>query len=165
MTATMVGCATPGGARSAVVEGPPNTPSPSAPTTTTIDESDISCDTMLTAEAAAELHSRALEPAEKAWSQFGFRPPGAAAECPWGRPGDSTAQVFYAWAALDAQHAQSFLDLVQANGYRVEPGVRGSWVQAPPELEGGGALAILVTVEWVAYAPSREQIDDIVWTR
>jgi hypothetical protein len=125
----------------------------------------IDCDAMLTPAVAAELRSRGLEPVAKAWSQFGFTPTAPAVECPWGGEGATASSAFYAWARLQPGQQQQFVSLVIANGYTVELSDRGTWIVTPPELAGGGALEALITADWVAFAGTRDDIDDIVWAR
>jgi hypothetical protein len=133
---------------------------PEWPTTETID-----CDSMLDAAVDAELRERGLVPAPKDWTQFGFTPTLAAVECPWGVAGSTAIQAYYAWAQFEPGQSEAFVTLVTDNGYAVEESDRGTWLVIPAELEGGGEIAALITEDWVAFANSREQIEDIEWAR
>lgn len=157
---------TPTSSESATSAQPTPTPSASpAPDAAWPTSETISCDAMLSPDIDATLRARGLSPAPKEWTQFGFQATGAALECPWGQPGSTVSDAFYAWARFEPGQADQFIASVLANDYRIEQSERGSWVITPPDLASGGTIAILATPEWVAFAPTRDQIDDIVWAR
>jgi hypothetical protein len=118
---------------------------------------------MLAPEVDAALRQQGSVPAPRAWTQFGFVPTQAAVECPWGSPGETVSDAYYAWARLAPGESDQFVALVLDNGYAIEESARGTWLVTPPELAGGGEGATLITADWVAFAGSREEIDDIVW--
>lgn len=141
---------------------------PTASSTAGIDRpsiQEIDCDSMLDPAIAEGLRAQGLSPAPKSWSQFGFEPTAAALECPWGDAGSTASSVFYAWAALEDGQDEEFITLALENGYLAEQTAQETWITAPPEAAGGGEIATLVTPEWVAFADTRSQIRDIVWTR
>jgi hypothetical protein len=125
---------------------------------------DISCDTMLVPAVDEQLRAEGLTPAPKRWTQFGFTPTGAALECPWGTPDSMHSERYYAWAELNSGERETFIALVEQNGYRTEDGADGIWVLAPDD-GYPGPEGFLISDEWVVIADTREQIEDIVWVR
>lgn len=150
---------------------PPESPSPSSepsaqPTETPIElptVDTIGCDTMLEPLFDEALRSVRLQPAAKPWTQFGFEPSLAAIECPWGYEGQMHSATYYAWSALAEGEREQFLDLTAENGYQVEEDSRGTWIVSPDEAQTE-EIEILVTEDWIAFAPTRELVSVIVWT-
>ena len=153
---------------------PSPTPTPSATATPAAvveppASDNISCDTMLDPAVDARLRAEPLVPYPKEYqrSSFGFVPTGAAISCPWGPPDGlgGPADAYYTWAELLPGDGEIFLALAaEQSGYTTEPAEMGVWVL--PNQEGGGPIGdYLVTDKWVAYAQTRDQITDIVWTR
>ncbi|WP_435749012.1 hypothetical protein [Microbacterium sp. PMB16] len=145
---------------------PSDEPSP-APTDTSVElptAENISCETMLDPLVDRALRATQVIPAGKPWTQFGFEPTGAAIECPWGYEGQPHSVTYYAWAALSDGEAEEFLALTAQNGYTTTEDEQGTWVtddgSTPSEVSG-----ILVTDDWVAFAPEAELIPAILWTR
>ena len=124
----------------------------------------ISCDAMLDPMVDRALRSMQLAPAGKPWTQFGFEPSGAAIECPWGYADQPHAVTYYAWAALGEGEGEKFLALTAENGYTTTEDERGTWVVSP-EGDPDTISGILVTDEWIAFAPTKELISAIIWTR
>lgn len=112
----------------------------------------------------AELRREGLTPAPKPWTQFGFAPTAAALECPWGTPGSMHSDRYYAWAALNPGERDTFIGLVEENGYQTEDHADGTWV-LPPEDGSPHAEGFLITDAWVVITDTREQIADIIWAR
>lgn len=123
----------------------------------------IGCDTMLEPLFDEALRSVRLQPAPKPWTQFGFEPSLAAIECPWGYEGQMHSTTYYAWTALADGEREQFLDLTAENGYQVEEDTRGTWIVSPAEAQTE-EMEILVTEDWIAFAPTRELVSVIVWT-
>lgn len=151
---------------------PTATPSPSAtPSTSAPAEVEwptpetISCDTMIDATAASALRDQGFESFPKEFTQFGFPYTLAALECPWGLPDDYHPHAYYAWAQFAPGERDAFVALVEENNYTLEETERGAWLVERADQPSVDNVAVLVTEEWVAFADSREQIDDIVWTR
>ena len=119
---------------------------------------------MLDPTVDAQLRAEGLTPAPKPWTQFGFNPTAAAVECPWGGADSMHSQRYYAWAALNPGERDTFVGLVEQNGYRTEHTADGTWVLSPgdgsPHADG-----FLITDEWVVITDTREQVDHIVWGR
>lgn len=120
---------------------------------------------MLEPAVDEKLRASGLLPVSKPWTQFGFTPTSAALECPWGEEESTVTQAYYAWARFEPGQRDVFIDLVRDNEYLLEESERGMWLVAPPEAGGRGDPVALITADWVAFADSRDQIDDIVWTR
>lgn len=137
-------------------------PTPTPETRPTTDN--ISCDAMLDPLVDQALRSTQLLPYEKPWTQFGFDPGGAAIECPWGYEGQMESVSYYAWSALAEGEAELFLALTDDNGQMATEDERGTWV-TPIGASPQTVPAILVTDEWIAYAPTPELISAIIWTR
>lgn len=129
----------------------------------------ISCDTMLDPAVDARLRAVPLVPYSKDYqtSSFGFVPSGAAISCPWGPPDSlgGPADAYYTWSELLPGERETFLALAaEQSGYTTEPTEMGVWVL--PNQDGGGPIGdYFVTDDWVAYAQTRDQITDILWTR
>ena len=123
----------------------------------------IGCDTMLEPLFDEALRSVRLQPAPKRWTQFGFEPTLAAIECPWGYEGEMHSATYYAWSALADGEREQFLDLTTANGYGTEDDSRGTWIVSPRE-DPTDQGEVLVTEDWIAFAPTRELVSVIVWT-
>lgn len=123
----------------------------------------ISCESMLEPLVDQTLRSFDLLPFEKSWTQFNFQPTGAAIECPWGVEGSVESATHFSWSALAEGEAEQFLALTAENGYTTTEDEQGTWVISPTTRPENSA--ILVTDEWIAYAPTPELIPAIVWTR
>lgn len=139
----------------------------SEPTNTPVERptvENIGCDAMLDPLVDRALRATQLIAAGKPWTQFGFEPSGAAIECPWGYAEQPHAVTYYAWAALAEGEAEEFLALTRSNGYTTMQDEQGTWVVSP-EGEPDTISGILVTNEWIAFAPTRELVSAIVWTR
>lgn len=136
-------------------------PSPTSGVRPTVDT--ISCESMLDPLVDQKLRSSDLLPFEKPWTQFGFEPTGAAIECPWGVEGSVESATYFAWSALAEGEGEEFLALTAQNGYTTTVDERGTWVMEPAPLPGNSS--ILVTDEWIAIAPTPEDISAIIWTR
>jgi hypothetical protein len=119
---------------------------------------------MLDETADAELRNEGLTPFPREWTQFGFSATLAALECPWGDDQNSETDTYYAWAQFLPGQRDEFVALVLANGYLIEESDRGAWLITPSGRAGGGGGEVLITDGWVAFADTREKIDDIVWT-
>lgn len=150
-------------------EAPPATsptPSEAGPTSDTVERptlEDISCDTMLDPLVDAALRATDLTPAPKPWTQFGFEPSGAAIECPWGYEGGNHSAAYFAWSALSDDEAEQFLKVVEENGYATSEDEAGTWIV--PSDDPNGVEGMLITDEWIAFAPTPELIPAIVWAR
>ncbi len=152
-------------------EAPPATsPTPSeaspGPTSDTVERptlEDISCDTMLDPLVDAALRATDLTPAPKPWTQFGFEPSGAAIECPWGYEGGNHSAAYFAWSAQSDDEAEQFLKVVEENGYATSEDEAGTWIV--PSDDPNGVEGMLITDEWIAFAPTPELIPAIVWAR
>ncbi|MCS3444678.1 hypothetical protein [Microbacterium phyllosphaerae] len=139
------------------------TAEPSAPSAERPTVDSISCDSMLDPEVDRQLRTADLIPFDKPWTQFDFTPTGAAIECPWGVEGSMESSKYFAWAALAEGEGAQFLALTAENGYTTTEDERGTWVVSTDPLPGDSA--ILVTDEWIAYAPTPDDISAILWTR
>ena len=137
-------------------------PEPSAPSPTA---DAIDCESMLTPEADARLRAQGFSPSPKPWTQFNFTPTAPAIECPWAPPGVMEAARYYGWAALNPGEKDSFLALVEENGYSTEETAEGTWLLPLDDGSPRNLGGYLITDDWIAIAPTREEVQDIVWAR
>lgn len=171
------------GACTATDPTPTSSPTPTAPPTATPTPTptatdtpgavelptydNISCDTMLAPEVDARLRAEPLVPYPKPFEQnaYGTSPTGPGIACPWGPPNSpgGMAYAYYTWAAFLPGEREAYLASATQHGHTTEPAESGVWVISDDE-SGGPVGALFVSETWVAYAPSREQIADIVWT-
>ena len=124
----------------------------------------LSCDNMLDPAVDAELRAEGLLPAPKPFTQFNFTVAGPALECPWGGPDDVHSEAYYVWAAFAPGDRDAFMAVTAEHDYLAEESAEGTWVVYAGDA-GPDDPAILVTEEWIAMAPSREKIGDILLTR
>lgn len=156
---------------------PTITPTPSAtPTVTAEPEAaepqqptieNISCDTMLDPAVDARLRAEGLVPAPKYDMTFGVDITGAHIACPWGTPGTLHSQAMYTFTVVTPTERAQYLAAAEENDYVAEHTTDGAWLtwENPYGGPGPDEGALLVADEWIASAPSREEIADIVWTR
>lgn len=144
------------------------TPTPSAPSGEAAPvPAELTCDTMLDPTVDAELRARGLAPAPKYEVPFLGTVSGAHASCPWSSPGKLEPEVMYSYTALTPAERAEFVAAATASNYVAEEtpdGLSLVWV-APDGSSSPNEGSWIVADEWVALAPSRDAISDILLTR
>jgi len=124
---------------------------------------DLSCDTMLEPLVVDTMEAMNLTSRAKPLGTSIGEVSGPSLSCGWGFDGQMHPIAAYGWGAITAEERDALIAaMVPQGGSTVTTDARGTW---EVDIPGPSPLVFLVADDWVAFAPSVELIDAIVWTR
>lgn len=145
---------------------PADTASPTSQPSASSSATVLSCDTLLTPEADADLRAQGLVPTQK--DRFTIFYDGLtlpAVECPWGPPDghDENVVTYYGWAELSAGQKREIIDVAGDYGYTTRDVEGGTELVPDPNNGPPATVVYVVTEDWFAIAPSVEEVSNIAW--